>query len=107
MPVQILGCDIVREADGSATTRNLLLSPDARRLAGPSMASSVAARTPRLLRDSLERVLMSPVQTVHGRCAAVVVGEGDQAVRLIDNMAVSAANDQTMVRDADFSSRCR
>ena len=92
IPTEIVGCDIVRETDGLAmSSRNLLLAPVTRQLAGCfnrllDRAAQIVRREQNLVQAGFD---VAYVKTVDGRrCAAVVVGEGDQAVRLIDNVAV-------------------
>lgn len=96
IPTEIVGCDIVRESDGLAmSSRNLLLSPAARRLAGRFNRILGQAQTDAEAEAELKLVGfdVAYVKTTRGRrCAAVVVGEDDQAVRLIDNMTVPATN---------------
>ena len=92
MPVQILGCDIVRERDGLAmSSRNLLLSP-CRSAIGRTFNQLLAnAVDDERARQELRAAGMQVayVETVHGRRCGAWFGEGDQAVRLIDNMAVT------------------
>jgi len=95
MPTEIVGCDTVRETDGLAmSSRNLLLSPAARKLAGQFNHILGQAQTDGRAEADLAALGfdVAYVRTVRGRrCAAVVVGEGDHAVRLIDNMAIDSA----------------
>jgi pantoate--beta-alanine ligase len=103
IPTQIVGCDIVRETDGLAmSSRNLLLSPQARQLAGRFNGLLGQAETDREVAADLAQAGfdVAYVKTVGGRrCAAVVVGESDQAVRLIDNVAVSVTSPAKVLQE--------
>lgn len=89
LPVDIVACPTVREADGLAlSTRNLNLSPAERRKAGsfPRLLASRGSTDP--VRRALETAgfTVDYVEDFQGhRCAAVRVG----AVRLIDNRILS------------------
>lgn len=95
MPTQILGCDILRESDGLAmSSRNRLLSPEGRQLAGRFNVLLAAAASDSEAHQSLTQAGfdVAYVDTVGDRrCAAVVVGTGAHAVRLIDNVPTYAS----------------
>ena len=103
IPTEIVGCDIVRETDGLAmSSRNLLLAPVTRQLAGCFNRLLCRADTDSQARADLVQAGfdVAYVKTVDGRrCAAVVVGEGDQAVRLIDNVAVKVTEPAKAVEE--------
>ena len=103
MPVEIVGCEIVRETDGLAmSSRNRLLTDKGRQLAGSFNRLLADAASDEHARQTLEAAGMQVayVETVgKRRCGAVVVGEGDEAVRLIDNVPVDAAEDSLPLRD--------
>ena len=103
MPVEIVGCEIVRERDGLAmSSRNQLLSHAGRQLAGRFNLLLANAVDDEHARQGLCAAGMQVVyvETVGARrCGAVVIGEGDEAVRLIDNVPVDVAEDSLPLQD--------
>ena len=104
LATEIIGCPIVREADGLAmSSRNALLDVPARRLAGRLNTLLASAANDEQAVQSLQAADMSVayVETVGSRrCAAVVIRSGDCAVRLIDNVAVSTSHLATELKGA-------
>lgn len=104
MPTEIVGCDIVREADGLAmSSRNRLLGPKARQLAGRFNRLLAEATSDELACLSLQTAGMQVayVNSVgQRRCGAVVLGEGSDAVRLIDNVPLDKPLDEGKVKEA-------
>lgn len=92
MPVEIIGCDTIREEDGLAmSSRNRRLD-DRARAAAPGLyqvltnASSDAAACKQLMGLGFS---VDYVETVNGRrFGAVAMTNGDDPVRLIDNVAM-------------------
>ena len=103
MPVEIVGCEIVRERDGLAmSSRNQLLSHAGRQLAGRFNLLLANAVDDEHARQGLcaAGMQVAYVETVGARrCGAVVIGEGDEAVRLIDNVPVDVAEDSLPLQD--------
>ena len=104
MPTEIVGCDIVREADGLAmSSRNRLLGPKARQLAGRFNRLLAEATSDEQACLSLQSAGMQVayVNSVgQRRCGAVVLGEGSDAVRLIDNVPLDKPLDEGKVKEA-------
>lgn len=96
IPVEIVGCAIVRETDGLAmSSRNRLLTPKGRALAGRFNSLLSSAATDLHAEQALQAAGMrvAYVETVGARrCAAVVIGQGDVAVRLIDNVPLAGGD---------------
>ena len=92
MDVEIVGCDTVRECDGLAmSSRNKLLTRDARRMAPRFSHALRADGCDAQVRAELESqgFVVDYVESRDGRrFGAVVMGCGDHAVRLIDNVPV-------------------
>ncbi|MCB1727827.1 MAG: pantoate--beta-alanine ligase [Pseudomonadales bacterium] len=90
LPVDVVSVPTVRDSDGLAlSSRNLRLSPDARRLAptfSRLLASAAAdAEIAQALID--QGFTVDYVETINGRrYGAVVMACGDHTVRLIDNV---------------------
>ena len=103
MPVEIVGCEIVRERDGLAmSSRNQLLTDQGRQLAGRFNQLLANAVDDEHARQGLcaAGMQVAYVETVGARrCGAVVIGEGDEAVRLIDNVPVDVAEDSLPLQD--------
>ena len=88
LDVEIVSCPIVREPDGLAlSSRNRLLSPDARRLAAEFARLLREGSDPKQVHTELERLGFGVeyVEEMEGRRLAAVVLNG---VRLIDNVAL-------------------
>ena len=103
MPVEIVGCEIVRERDGLAmSSRNQLLDHAGRQLAGRFNQLLANAVDDEHAWQGLRAAGMQVayVETVGvRRCGAVVIGTGDEAVRLIDNVPVDVAEDSLPLQD--------
>ena len=105
MPTEIVGCDIVREADGLAmSSRNCLLGAESRRLAGRFNRLLAEAKSDDQARLSLQAAGMrvAYVSSVgQRRCGAVVLGDGSDAVRLIDNVPVDASLPESKMKEVN------
>lgn len=105
MPTEIVGCDIVREADGLAmSSRNRLLGAESRRLAGRFNRLLAEAKSDDQARLSLQAAGMrvAYVSSVgQRRCGAVVLGDGSDAVRLIDNVPVDASLPESKMKEVN------
>jgi len=94
MDVEIVGCETVRECDGLAmSSRNKLLTPQARRLAGKFNLALRSDSSDAKVRDDLTALgfQVDYVETRGDRrFGAIVVDCGDHTVRLIDNVPANA-----------------
>ena len=104
MPTEIVGCNIVREADGLAmSSRNRLLGPESRQLAGRFNRLLAQAVSDEQACLSLQAAGMQVAYVNSGgqrRCGAVVLGEGADAVRLIDNVPVDPPLQESDIQEA-------
>ncbi len=94
MPVEIVGCETVREEDGLAlSSRNLRLAPDDRALA-PQLHRLIRTRLPDAQVIKALTALGFRVDYVVSRngrrYAAATLGQGAHEVRLIDNVPLPA-----------------
>lgn len=96
VPVAIVGCETVREADGLAlSSRNRRLTPEARR---------IAAQLNQILRQTVDEAEATDQLTAAGmevdyvaavdgrRLAAVNLAIGNATIRLIDNVSLGATD---------------
>ena len=95
MPVDIIGCDTVREIDGLAmSSRNLNLETSARKQAARFYEIISAPLSDAEVRCQLDAAgfQVDYVESCHGRRFAAIVTQGKnsgQTVRLIDNVAIA------------------
>lgn len=96
MPVEIVGCETVREADGLAmSSRNKLLDPSGRQMAGLLHKALISQFSDHQVRRHLQEQGFSVdyIVTRGGRRYGAVVLECDgNSVRLIDNVAYCVEN---------------
>jgi pantoate--beta-alanine ligase len=96
MPVDIIGCDTVREEDGLAmSSRNLNLETSARKRAAQFYEIISASLSDAEVRCQLDAAgfQVDYVESCHGRRFAAIVTQGKnsgQTVRLIDNVAIAS-----------------
>jgi pantoate--beta-alanine ligase len=96
MPVDIIGCDTVREIDGLAmSSRNLNLETSARKQAARFYEIISASLSDAEVRCQLDAAgfQVDYVESCHGRRFAAIVTQGKnsgQTVRLIDNVAIAS-----------------
>ena len=93
LDVEIVGCETVRECDGLAmSSRNKLLSADARRVAGNLNKALRSPVSDQSVQAALVKfgVQVDYVETRgERRFGAIVVDGGERSVRLIDNVEAS------------------
>ena len=105
LPTEIVGCDIVREADGLAmSSRNRRLDAESRLLAGRFNRLLAEAKSDDQARLSLQAAGMQVayVSTLgQRRCGAVVLGDGSDAIRLIDNVPVETSLQESKMKEVN------